>query len=49
MPKVLVLMPIYRTNENYLREAIESIKKSKDKSYKIITFLGFQIKWRLKK
>lgn len=25
MPKVSVLMPLYKTNENYLREAIESI------------------------
>ncbi|MBE6467090.1 MAG: glycosyltransferase family 2 protein [Alphaproteobacteria bacterium] len=30
-------------------QKIFSLKKSKDKSYKIITFLGFQIKWRLKK
>lgn len=25
MPKVSVLMPVYKTDENYLREAIESI------------------------
>ena len=24
MPKVSVLMPVYKTNENYLREAISS-------------------------
>lgn len=30
-------------------QKIFSLKKAKDKSYKIITFLGFQIKWRLKK
>ena len=25
MPKVSVLMPVYKTNENYLRDAISSI------------------------
>ena len=36
MPKVSVLMPVYKTNEKYLREAIESIL---NQTYKDFEFL----------
>ena len=36
MPKVSVLMPVYKTNEKYLKEAIDSILKQTYKDFELI-------------
>ena len=36
MPKVSVLMPVYKTNEKYLREAIDSILNQTFKDFEFL-------------